>query len=431
MQTNRKLFFFTLPILFSLLTQQLYSIAASIIVGNHLGNSALSSIGNATTILMLVLMLSGGLELGCEVLFARQLGTGNHTCNRHTVYDILLTGVFCGAIMSLLLYAISDLLFTWLRIPPTAQPDTHTYLFIYLGGIIFSIVHDLSRAILTALGKSHLSFILILFSSLISIGLCILFVEYFHWGIAGAALAVVFAQFIGMCTALFCLFSHLRYFPKVSANYQFSPKNMFKIFKSAIPTISQQSFTVLGNLLLQSCVNTSGDQISSGYTAYTNVITFITMTYVAFGQSVSIHTATHTQESPSSARCGYRFLQRCTWVYACIICGTILLFGKQISGLFFNAIDTSDSFDMMYQCLLCSLPLLLLNTPKYLFEGILRGMNHGAAFMLSNIGGLTFRIISTLFLFPYLGWHALWIGSTIDRLWSTLYAGIHLHQTMR
>ena len=429
MQSNKKLFFFTVPILFSLLTQQLYSIAASVIAGSYLGNGALTAVGNAGTILMLVLMVSGGLELGCEVLFARQIHSEDQSRVRHTAYDILITGISCGAVMSLLLYALSDLLFAWLRIPFAIQADTRTYLLIYLGGVVFSVVHDLSRAILTALGESRLSFILIFCSSVTSIGLGILFVGYFHWGVAGSALAIVCAQLCGMLASLYCLFRRLRRFPKSSVPYRFSPGNMIRILKAAVPTISQQSFTVLGNLLLQSGINTLSDQISGGYTAYTNVITFITMAYVAFGQSASIHTATYAQESSSLVRSGQRFLQRCTWVYSAIICAVILLFNKQICRLFLNAAEVPDGFDMMYQCLLYSLPLLLLNTPKYLCEGMLRGMNHGGAFMLSNIGGLVLRIASTLLLLPYLHWHALLIGSTIDRLWSALYAGIHLQRT--
>ena len=71
---HKKVFFFSIPIILSMFTQQFYNVADTMIVGQFLGVDELAAVGNAGTIVMLFIVVSGGIELSSEIIFSRYLG---------------------------------------------------------------------------------------------------------------------------------------------------------------------------------------------------------------------------------------------------------------------------------------------------------------------------------------------------------------------
>ena len=65
---------FTLPMLLSVVFQQLYNIADSMVAGNYVGEDALAAVGASYPITMIFLAVAFGCNIGCSVVVAQLFG---------------------------------------------------------------------------------------------------------------------------------------------------------------------------------------------------------------------------------------------------------------------------------------------------------------------------------------------------------------------
>ncbi len=202
---RRILIKFAIPMILSLITQQLYNITDMIIVGKFLGVNELAAVGNAGTMISVLLTLSGGLELGSEIIFAKYAGNKKYKDILTGIKSILVFGAISGLCISILGFFIKPFILTWLKVPDELLKLTNSYIGIYIGGMACVFLYDISRAIIVALGDAKSSMYLLVFSSALNILLDLFFICILKLGVGGAALATVLAQFSGMVIALFIL----------------------------------------------------------------------------------------------------------------------------------------------------------------------------------------------------------------------------------
>lgn len=71
---------FTLPMFVSVIFQQLYNIADSVIVGNFASNgeNALAAVGASYPITMIFMAIAMGCNVGCAVVISQLFGAGRH-----------------------------------------------------------------------------------------------------------------------------------------------------------------------------------------------------------------------------------------------------------------------------------------------------------------------------------------------------------------
>ena len=120
---------------------------------------------------------------------------------------------------------------------------------------------------LRALGDSKTPLYFLVFSSVLNIFLDILFIVPFHMGVAGAAWATILSQFL---SALFSLLVGLKNFPVLHLHREdfHDIRGTISLhLKTGFPMGFQMSVMCIGQLAMQTVVNSRGTAAVAGYTA--------------------------------------------------------------------------------------------------------------------------------------------------------------------
>jgi putative MATE family efflux protein len=257
---------FAIPMILGNLFQQFYNMMDSIIVGKLVGADALAAVGASTAITQLFVMVAIGTGIGCSVVISQLFGAKKiedmKTAISTALFSILIFSIFLSLLGRLLSGTILQLLGT----PENIFREAKIYLDIYFYGFFFLFLYNAFSSVFNALGDSRKPLYFLIFSSLLNIGLDLLFVGRFHWGVAGAAWATLIAQGISAVLSFGVLMRKLAGIH--SGTYQrFDRMVLMNMTRVAIPTILQQSMVSIGMLLIQAAVNRFGSVFLAGYTA--------------------------------------------------------------------------------------------------------------------------------------------------------------------
>ena len=239
---------FCLPMFGSIIFQQLYNIADSLVAGKFIGENALAAVGNSYEITLIFIAFAFGCNIGCSVIVSRYFGAKEYDDMKTSVYTALIgSAVLCAALMVFGLLGCRSLL-ELINTPEEILADSALYLDIYVLGLPFMFFYNIATGIFSALGDSSLS----------NIGVDILFVAGFHMGVAGVAWATFLCQGVSCILAMVVVFRRMKAIPAQRKTVWFSWGMLGKIAVVAIPSILQQSFISVGNIILQSVINTFG-----------------------------------------------------------------------------------------------------------------------------------------------------------------------------
>ena len=258
---------FCLPLFGSIIFQQLYNIADSWVAGRYIGENALAAVGNSYEITLIFIAFAFGCNIGCSVITSRYFGSKDYTKMKSAVNTamlsstivcilLMLIGIFCGSTLLKLINTPSELFYS-----------SKLYLDIYILGLPFVFFYNIATGIFSALGDSKTPFYFLAVSSTTNIGIDILFVKQFEMGIAGVAWATFLCQGVSCILAITVVFFRLKKIETSDRPTVFDVL-LFKQFCAiAIPSILQQSFISIGNIIIQGVINGFGSGVIAGYSA--------------------------------------------------------------------------------------------------------------------------------------------------------------------
>ncbi len=259
------IFRFATPMLLGNIFQQLYNIVDSIIVGNVLGKQALAAVGASFPVIFVVISLLIGVASGTTIVIAQYFGARRLEQVKKAMDTFYIFAFFASLVMSALGIYFSEDLFSLLRLPAEVLPQAKTYLHIILSGIIIFFGLNGTNAILRGLGDSRTPLFFQIGATLGNIGLDLLFVMVFHWGIAGAAIATVLAQGIALIGAIWYLNKYHKLIRISFFGMKFDREIFRKSIRIGLPTGLQQTFVALGLMALMGIVNTFGTDVIAAY----------------------------------------------------------------------------------------------------------------------------------------------------------------------
>lgn len=407
----RKLFPFALPIIFSMVTQQLYNLVDAVIVGRFLGSAQLGAVGNAGSIVMVTAAISGGIELGTQVVFSRFVGKKDFARVGRNTAGILGFTAISGLALGLVGILFGDYIITAIGVPELMAADAKIYMQIYFAGMAGIYVFDVSRSVLLAFGKSGSTLVMVICSTVLNIILDLLFICVFKMGVAGAALATILAQIIGMFISLAGLRSC---FKKFGIRLRFaadSIKDTIYVLKIAVPNMAQQFAITLAVILLQSCVNGFGEQVISGYTVVSKLQTLFMLPIAGLAQSMSVFAAQNIGgEKITRVRKSYGVALLACTSYALLLSVAVFMLPRQIASVFLDIEKNPDAYGFICLFLQMSVPAYLIAAWRYVSEGYLRGCEKMNAYLLSSVTGLVTRVVLTFALAAPLGRDCFWIA---------------------
>lgn len=193
---SRSLLLFALPMMAGNLLQQFYNIADTLIVGRVLGSNALAAVGSAYTLMTFLTSIFLGLSMGSGALFSIYKGKNDQDSLRNAIVHAFALIMAVTVLLNVLVYIGIDPILHFLRVPDEVWDGMKAYLLVIFAGIIATSLYNYFSCLLRALGNSTIPLVFLAVSAVLNIGLDLLFVAVLPWGIRGAALATVIAQYV-------------------------------------------------------------------------------------------------------------------------------------------------------------------------------------------------------------------------------------------
>lgn len=401
---------FTIPLFVSVIFQQLYNIADSVIAGKFAGEDALAAVGASYPITMIFMAIAVGSNIGCSVVISQYFGAKRYENMKTAVSTTLIASVVLSAVLTAAGLIGSKWLMHMINTPENIFSDGDLYLKIYIGGFAFLFLYNIATGIFTSLGDSKTPLYFLIGSSLGNIVLDILFVAGFHWGVAGVAWATFIAQGIACVLALAALKKRLASVETVGKAEAFSWEMLGRISRIAIPSILQQSFISIGNIFVQSLINSYGSSVIAGYSAAIKLNTFTITSLTTAGNGTSSFTAQNLGAGREDrVHEGWKASMKLGMIVAAPFFLAYFFGGKLMLGLFMNA-ESITAMESGIQFLRIVAPFYFIIGMKLVTDGVLRGSGAMKPFMVATFTDLVLRVVLAYALAYCWGTTGIWMS---------------------
>ena len=271
---------FAVPLFLGQLLQQFYNMADAWVVGNFVDNNAFAAVSSGGNLTNLIIGFFNGIAIGGGVVISRYYGAEDEKNVQRAIHTNFLFGIFASIVATAIGLLLVPQILRLMNTPEEVLPNSLIYFRIYFAGVSTVVLYNICMAVMRALGDSLHPLYYLIISTLTNVVLDLLFVAVFHWGVGGAAIATVIAQ--GLSTVL-CIVRMCRLKDYTRLDFRklrFHRDMMLKVIRQGLPTGIQNSVISVGNLVVQTNINSFGAYAMSGHGAYSKVegIVFLPIT---------------------------------------------------------------------------------------------------------------------------------------------------------
>ena len=384
---------FCLPLFGSVIYQQLYNIADSWVAGKFISQNALAAVGNSYEITLIFIAFAFGCNIGCSVIVSQLFGAKEYGKMKTAVSTAMIaSGGVCLCLMLVGLLGCDGLL-ELINTPDEVFADSKLYLDIYVWGLPFVFFYNIATGIFSALGDSKTPFGFLAVSSLSNIGMDILFVKAFRMGVDGVAWATFLCQGVSCVLAVTVVMLRLRKIPTEGRLQLFSGRLLKQFSVIAIPSILQQSFISIGNIIIQSVINGFGTEVMAGYSAAVKLNNLVITSFTTLGNGVSNFAAQNIgAQKLDRVKAGFTAGLKLVWALCVPLVLLYFFCGKALMGFFLDApTELALSSGMIFLRILS--PFYFVVSAKLVADGILRGAGMMKKFMVATFTDLILRVV--------------------------------------
>ena len=250
---------FMLPMLLGLLFQQFYNMVDTIVVGQFLGVNALAGVGSTGSVNFLVLGFCMGVCAGFAIPVAQKFGEKDFDGLRKFVGNTIWLGIGFAAVMTTATCLLCGNILHWMNTPDTVFKEAYDYIFVIFLGIPVTFLYNILSGFIRSLGDSKSPVVILIISSILNVGLDLLFILVFDMGVAGAGWATVLAQLISGIACLVYMIKRFDILHLSRKDLKPDAYSMSRLCAMGVPMGLQYSITAIGSILLQSAVNSPGE----------------------------------------------------------------------------------------------------------------------------------------------------------------------------
>ena len=339
---SRSLLLFALPMMAGNLLQQFYNIADTLIVGRVLGSNALAAVGSAYTLMTFLTSIFLGLSMGSGALFSIYKGKNDQDSLRNAIVHAFALIMAVTVLLNVLVYIGIDPILHFLRVPDEVWDGMKAYLLVIFAGIIATSLYNYFSCLLRALGNSTIPLVFLAVSAVLNIGLDLLFVAVLPWGIRGAALATVIAQYVsGIGITLYVLLKCRDLLPS-GKDLHFNRQILGEIGNLSSITCIQQSVMNFGILMVQGLVNSFGPVVMAAFAAAVKIDTFAYLPVQDFGNAYSTFIAqNYGAGKKDRIRKGTRESFLISFLFCIVISAVVCIFAAPLMRIFVSAKETA------------------------------------------------------------------------------------------
>ncbi len=365
---------FAVPLLMGMLFQQVYSLVDTIIVGRFLGVSALAAVGATGSINFLIVGFCQGICNGFALPVAQRFGAKDYDGLRKYVGNsAVLSIIFGGAITLITVIACRPIL-ELMQTPADIIDLSYHYIVVIFAGIPAIMLYNILSAYLRSLGDSITPVIFLVLSAGLNIGLDLLFIVTFHWGVFGAAFATVLSQAVSgiLCLILIIKKFDLLHLKREDWKLDWGYSRYLLIM--GLPMGLQYSITAIGSVILQASVNTLGSTAVASMTAGSKISMFVVCPFDALGSTM----ATFGGQNVGAGRLdrlgrGLRSAVILGAIYSALILVVLIFFGRDLILLFVSAKEAAviaQAKQFLVTNAAFYLMLALVNIVRFLIQGM-------------------------------------------------------------
>ena len=383
-----QILFFSLPLVFGTLFQQLYSFADTVIVGRFLGVDALGAVGTTYSLHFLTLGFVQGACIGFGIPIAQSVGAKSLEHVHRYLWNGLWLCSFMAVFLTLVMVNAASPLLSFIHTPENIFPMAVEYVVIIFWGIPASILYNYSASALRALGDSKHPFYFLLFSSVLNIGLDYVFIAWFRMGIGGAAWATVISQLVSGVLNSWWLTAKMPAIQIKKQEMKLSNSHLLRLCMVGLPMGFEYSVSAIGAIAMQNAINSLGSLAVAGQTAGEKIRQMFTLPM----ESVGMAMATYAGQNYGAGRIdrvksGIKSGLTIQAVYCVFAWAAIFLLKKPFVYLVLG--DASPEVTRMaVQYLTIMSALFIIHGSLMIFRNTLQGLGYSIHAILSGVGEL-------------------------------------------
>ncbi len=336
---GRTIILFSLPMIAGNILQQMYNVADTVIVGQTIGEEALSAVGSSYSLMVFLTSIIIGLTMGSGAVFAQFFGGGKISDLKKGMVNSFGFMLIISIIINVVSLLLVDNLIVWLNIPPEVADYAKTYMTIVLYGIIPIFVTNYFSALLRSVGNSMVPLLFVGLSAVTNIVLDLVFILEFDMGVGGAAWATVISQILSALGTGIYFFIKFKDLLPTKSEIVYAPKLLKYIISNSVLTSVQQSIMNLGILMIQGLVNSFGLVVSAAFAIVVKIDAIAYFPAQDFGNAFSIFVSQNFGgKKYDRIKTGFRQALIISSVFCLAASVFVNVFAKELISLF---IDTS------------------------------------------------------------------------------------------
>ena len=393
--------------------QQFYNIADTLIVGRVIGKNALAAVGSAYTLMTFLTSVFLGLSMGAGALFSIYKGKEEKENLKAAVGHAFVLIMAVTIVVNIAVYVFMDPILLFLRVPKEVLADMKAYLLVVYAGLIAISLFNFFACLLRALGNSTVPLVFLVVSSVLNIGLDLLFVIVFSWEIRGAAAATVIAQCVSGVGILLYVCIKCREFLPAWKTLSYNQQILQEIMRLSTLTCLQQSVMNFGILMVQGLVNSFGATVMAAFAAAVKIDTFAYLPVQDFGNAYSTFVAqNYGAGNEKRIRQGTREAFGISIIFSIVISVLVCLLAAPLMGIFVSAKEIA--------VIACGMRYLRIEGAFYLGIGCLfllygyyRAIEQAQMSLILTIISLGTRVVLAYILSAYIGETGIWMSIPI------------------
>lgn len=404
---------FAVPLLMGMLFQQVYSLVDTIIVGRFLGVSALAAVGATGSINFLIVGFCQGICNGFALPVAQRFGAKDYDGLRKYVGNSAVLSIIFGGAITLITVITCRPILELMQTPADIIDMSYHYIVVIFAGIPAIILYNILSAYLRSLGDSITPVIFLVLSAGLNIGLDLLFIVTFHWGVFGAAFATVLSQAVSGILCLILIIKKFDILHLAHDDWRLDWRYSKYLLIMGLPMGLQYSITAIGSVILQASVNTLGSTAVASMTAGSRISMFVVCPFDALGSTM----ATFGGQNVGAGRLdrlgrGLRSAVILGAVYSALILVVLIFFGRGLILLFVSANEAAviaQAKQFLVTNAAFYLMLALVNIVRFLIQGM--GFSGFAVF--AGVFEMVARALVGLVFVPIFGFTAACFASPL------------------
>ena len=407
---------FAVPLLMGMLFQQVYSLVDTIIVGRFLGVNALAAVGATGSINFLIIGFCLGLCNGFALPVAQRFGAKDYDGLRKYVGNSAVLSVIIGGTITVFTVVFCRNILQIMDTPADIIDLSYNYIVVIFAGIPATLLYNILSSHLRSLGDSVTPVAFLILSACLNIGLDLLFIVTFHWGVFGASFATVLSQLVSGVLCLFFIIIRFDILHLKRDDWRLDPAYVRNLLVMGLPMGFQYSITAIGSVILQAAVNSLGSIAVASMTAASKISMFVVCPFDALGSTM----ATYGGQNVGAGKLerlakGLRSAVILGAIYSAVIFVVVYFFGENMIQIFLSPTEENAATVLVWakEFLVINaafyFPLALVNIVRFLIQGM--GFSGFAVF--AGVFEMVARTIVGLFLVPVFGFVAACFASPL------------------